>query len=288
MIELTGDEIVNTLVMERQVDTRRVIVVEGQEDFQLFELHLEEGVAYLQFAGSKAAVLKAAELCIADSIDWAIFVVDADFDRMTGAFHCYPNNVVASERYDLLMDVVEIDSRLVPQTIIAQAPPNTERQIRQVFNADSIDIALALSIPVGALRYLVVAGEFDLSVRNWSFRGLAKAHLDERLVDSISGHAEERSSERAAAVAVKRRIESLLKSTQLDKRDMVSGHDLAAAIAEIVRFQSGKSIGHDSVCAAIRVALTCEGFWKLSVVQEIAAWARTGGELVFTCQVGAA
>lgn len=289
MMELTGDEIVNTLVMTRQVDDRRVIVVEGQEDIQLLELHLEEAVSYLQPAGSKPAVLRAAELCASDvTIDWALFVIDADFDRGLGLSEGYPANVVASEKYDLLMDVINLDANLISRAIITHAPPNTERQIRQRFSASPHDVAQVLAKPVGALRYLVVTGEFEISVRNWSFRGLTQAHLADKLIFMVSVHAAERSGRTIEVYEIEDKIRALLIGPQSGDLHLTNGHDLVAAVADIVRFESGKSLGHDWICAAIRVALTCGQFQKLEVVRKIEDWAQVTGGSVFTCQPHAA
>jgi len=286
MIELTGDEIVTTLVMEHQVDPRRVIVVEGPEDFQLLELHLEESAAYLMFAGSKSAALEAARQCIADMISWALFVVDADFDRIRGVLTNYPTNVVASERYDLMMDVVSSNRSLVSRAIISQSPPHTERNLRNAFNISLAELVQQIAAPIGALRFLVVTGKFDLSVNGWPFRGSASDYLSGLLYDSISSRAAERSGKRHPATEIKSQIEMFLASGVVNAEDLVNGHDMIATVAELVRFQSGRSLGHDTLSGTVRAALTCEAFLKLSVVSKIRDWAKVaGGSSVFSCPV---
>ncbi|GAA3008143.1 hypothetical protein [Actinokineospora diospyrosa] len=284
-MNLTGPEVVNTLILERQVDDRSAIVVEGQEDLQLLDIHLIDTEVYIIAAGSKTAVLSAAARCMQDGIDWAAFVIDLDTDSFEDYVDSVPIGALASsENYDMLADVLEKNPYLATRAVVSHAKPGVARSIESAHRRSIYEIALTLIEPVTALRYLAISGQLSISARKLDFTGALNSYNKGVLVDFVAGLAERRSGGKHA----KSRVATLLHEVLSDKErysifKRTNSHDLISAISDIVRHQGKGALAHTLIAGTIRASLGCKDFQMLKAVNDLSSWAMVRGSSIFKC-----
>lgn len=112
---LDGTDLHNEIRLLLKSGTDKIIVVEGEDDYDLLvETFEAKGVALVPGYG-KPKTLQAAAEAEAEGTEPVRFLVDADFDRLTGADAQYSSNVFATAHYDLAMDAIEHLSAVVPR-----------------------------------------------------------------------------------------------------------------------------------------------------------------------------
>ncbi|MFE3997202.1 hypothetical protein ACFX43_00175 [Nocardioides sp. YIM B13467] len=283
MTSMTGEELVNLLVMERQLDGRLVFVVEGTEDCRLLDMHLNQGDCRTECAGSKTAVLEAAAELIAERIDWALCMVDADFSKLDGAATAFPSNVVITDQYDLVVDALIASPRVV-ETIAINHGVRPSHPLRRSSSYSIWEIVSSVSLHAGALRHVVVCGEYDISVRNLTFGGVSAGIVRHR--ELIGEIAVQRSGGRLDIGLVANRID--LEISQVSPPEsLLCSHDIASALSAVVEEHGGRGSRRE-IEHSLRQAITCETFFSLRVVKELSSWAAGRAMRAFTCEVSAA
>lgn len=282
MIELTGQEVVTTLLMERQLDGRAVLVVEGPTDCQLIDIHLESESCYTMVAGSKSAVLESAALSLAEDLDWVLFVVDTDFGDLVGPVSSQ-RNVVRTERYDLLMDVLHADDSLLRKAVVTHSSPGTEARLQVRFQNDVFSRIWEVAQAIGVLRYLVVSRRLpQLSTRKWPYRGISEDLESGQLLASLATIAAARCGGTLEAGRIESEIFEALRDLDAPSR-LVSSHDLIAVTAEFMHAESGGQHAHGVLAGTIRASVGCLEFRGLAVIKAIDAWAVERGWSLFDC-----
>ena len=273
---MTGDEIVNVLLMERAAgDARIVITVEGEEDCALLDLHVEWSVAKTQYAGSKSAVLAAAARSLADGLDWITFVIDADFDRYLGRDAAWPAAIIASERADLLTDAI-MGSPAVLRGVLFNGGVAQARTLEAGVGTSLEKFCATVSVMAGAVREAIVMKELHITARGWDFSGVTLAALrGDDTMQTVIDEAVRRSRGLLDPAAVRLMITSRLQTTVDPNERYLNSHDILGVSTDVARRILGRNIGRDGIAAACRVAFRCEGFVILRVVREIRAWARS-------------
>ena len=106
MLEDLTPESVYSQVMMEEPPPRAVLLVEGpDEDTILFD-HLTTGVVRV-IAGNKKAVLGSARIAMDEGMSNVFGLVDRDLDTLRGR-DTYPSNVVATDSYDLIADLIAV------------------------------------------------------------------------------------------------------------------------------------------------------------------------------------
>lgn len=280
---MTGEELVNLLVMERQLDGRLVFVVEGDEDCRLLDMHLNQVDCRTECAGSKTAVLEAAAELIAERIDWVLCLVDADFSRLDGGATAFPSNVVTTDQYDLVVDALIARPRVV-EGIAINHGVRPSHPLRRASSHSIWDIVSSISLHAGALRHIVVCGEYDISVRNLTFGDVSAGMARHREI--VGEIAVQRSGGRLDLGIVASRID--LEISQVSPPEsLLCAHDIASALSAIIEEHGGRGSRRE-IEHSLRQAITCETFISLRVVKEMSSWAAGRAMRAFTCDTLAA
>jgi len=273
-MEMTGDEIATTLIMERQTDPRIVLVVEGEEECALIDMHLNGDDAKSQLSRSKTAVLRAAEVLLDGGHDWALCLIDADFDRLLGKDALWASNVIASEHYDLLVDGIVAAPHNLDGVAISHSRPGEVQAFCLAQSTTLLGWILASSEPVGILRWLVVSGRFDFSVRGWPFRGMSSLTTDSERLGLIASIGHQRSGMSVPESEIEAAIAQHRADPTYSAVNFHSSHDILGVLAELVRAQFGGSASERHVAATLRLAFSCQEFQTLPLMRDAADWAR--------------
>lgn len=266
---LDGVDLYNTLRLLLAGRAGKMIVVEGGSDYILLEEALEQTGANLHAGYGKTSLLEAAVRSEADGIDSLKFLVDADFDRVTSAADGFASNVVATEYYDLVVDVALELPELLPRI----SRLNCARDEGTTSHEDQVKIAWRVAAEVGGVRYASEARGWNLNLSKFPVHNFIPTTPDGEInrvevvrMSIIRTGACELSHPEAA----KDLDESLAELA--DPRVLVNGHDLLSALNHVNRTLGSARAKTDYesqfvLAAAGHVA-------QVAVVRDLADWAR--------------
>ncbi|NII52149.1 hypothetical protein [Frigoribacterium endophyticum] len=158
--DLDGNDLFNTLMLERGHSTQACVVVEGETDFNLLADFLRNESLDIVVGYGKQSLLDASHSASVE-LPKIVFLVDADLDRLTGAIDGYSSNVVATDFYDLYMDAHAQD----PEGLVRVARRFLEKAT--ISTADGIDRAFEAAAAVGAARHVSKAATYDLNLHDF-------------------------------------------------------------------------------------------------------------------------
>ncbi len=281
-IQLTGTELVNTLLLERQQDPRLAIVVEGDEECQLLDSHVNVGTAKTLAGGSKSAVLEAAEELAQEGVDWAVGVVDADFTRLGLQPARWPTPALTTRQYDLMMEVLVRHPHLLRRVAISNSAPGTVAAFEQVSSKSLYETVVEIAHPIGVLRYLVVSKSLPVSVRDFPCNGLIGALGNGSLIAAIANAAAARSGGRLAATQIQADLDALLARSPR-RVPYLNGHDVLGVLGELLRTRCGSQAGRADLAASFRAATHCGILNKVPLHGALRSWGASHGLNIWDC-----
>ncbi len=163
---LDGTDLHNTLRLLLKGGTKKIIVVEGEDDYDLLIEAFEDSDVAIVPGYGKPKTLQAALEAHRDGTDPVRFLLDADFDRLTSADAHYPSNVVATTYYDLAMDTVEHLTSIVPR--IARLASG-QAESAQLDVDTQVALTYAIAEQFGAVRYASHVEVWNLSFEVFPF-----------------------------------------------------------------------------------------------------------------------
>ncbi len=281
----TGDEIVTTLIMERTAGDRRLaIIVEGDEDCRLLDIHLDHGAAKTVGSGGKSVVLRAAEIADEEGFRWMSFIVDADF---TSDAEGSQPLIWSTRNYDLLVDALEIAPYLIRSVAISATGGRHVSDWEATYSTSLLDHVLRVSWIVGRLRKMSTENRLELPMRNLDFRETATSCDDAAVVAWLRAQVEQRTGGDSASESVwQQLVPDSLSSSQMFS--MVSSHDLVAALGAVIRHIPGPTPGLESIASSLRVALGCQSFLRMLAPLSLNGWAQSvHNTQIFRCELAA-
>lgn len=277
---LTGVDIFNTVMLQRSLDKRLVILVESPEDSGVIDPHLNNSDLQTFPGYGKESVLTAAQMFLSRQIKEVIAVVDADLDRYIGRQKLQPPNVVMTEFYDLDADVLFH----CPQALDAIVANFTDKARRQFYLASrgvsAHEAIWDMAIAVGEIRYCSVVRQCGLNLRGFPLQevldgyeqGIAKASVLALALARTPTVAEITTSDVAIEVAA-----------LPDKRHLASGHDLISALVALIRMRWGGAAREKLLASALRSAVQCQCWRKTVFYRFLREWARQFNVNAWTC-----
>ncbi len=277
---LTGVDIFNTVMLQRSLDKRLVVLVESPEDSGVIDPHVNDSDVQTFPGYGKESVLTAAQMFLSRQIREVIAVVDADLDRYNGRQQQHPPNVVMTEFYDLDADVLFH----CPQALDAILANFTDKARRQLYlesrGISAHEEIWDMAIAVGEIRYCSMVRQCGLNLRRFPLhevleeyeRGAAQARVLALALVRTPNAPEITTSDVAIEVAA-----------LPDKRHVASGHDLISALAALIRMRWGGTGGEKLLASALRSAAQCHCWKKTVVYRFVREWARQFNVNAWTC-----
>jgi hypothetical protein len=277
---LTGDDLFNLLMMLRTTDKRTFVVLEGDTDCEALDPHVNERAAATFPAHSKSAAERTLELIDHNGMPRVLVIVDRDWVGTLESPRQSPN-VVYTDDYDL--DATILFAGSVLDRVVST---HSRRDVREAYLAGtglSVEETLIdLTSPVGFLRFASERDALGLNCRAFPVHEVLAPTCDRVDVARLSRIAVKRSPNSVVAeAAVVRVVESRGSATQ-DPRYFCGGHDLAAALAALLK-QWGGSSSRAMIERAARAALSCADLMTTQLFAAVADWARARGVTVWSC-----
>jgi hypothetical protein len=277
---LTGFDIFNTVMLQRSLDKRLVVIVESPEDSGVIDPHMNDSEIQTFPGYGKESVLVAAQMFLSRQIIEVIAVVDADLDRYSGRDQRHPPNVVMTEFYDLDADVLSHCSEALG-AILANF---TDRELRQVYLAEKGVSAHGaiwdMAIAVGEVRYYSVVRQIGLNLREFPLHQILEAYERGAAKDRALALALARTPDAADISASDVEIEVALLP---DKQYIASGHDLVSALAALIRMRWGGTAGEKLLAPALRGAIQCQCWRRTVIYRFVRQWATQFNVNAWTC-----
>jgi len=281
--DLTGADLFVYIQMQRQVDPRTVIVVEGAEDCGLIDAHINEGVAQSIPGYGKQSVLDAAAMFDHKGVEEVRLLIDADFDRQRGLTGQLPANIVMSEYHDLMADMFFT----CPQALASVLSNFSNKEARlkhlEATETSPQQHILNIAIPVGATRYFSVVYGLSLKMRDFPVTPIISAYEGAGdVLQAVIKLATHRSGLQDPPPELNG-LKSHIESNDHDAKYLCSSHDLMAAAAAIQRRKWGGSAGTDVISAAFSAAVPCTCFQEAEPIRQLSTWAEDLGRSIWTC-----
>jgi hypothetical protein len=267
---LGGDDLFAYIMMQRQVDRRAVILVEGPEDCGIIDPHLMDSVVQTLPGYGKESVLTAAALLHIAGISDVLPVVDSDLDRQSTLNVRYPPNVAASEYHDLDADIFFNCPEITRQIVANFADRDMLRTYLERQQISILDLVTDRASVVGVLRYCSLKYGLGLRMRDFPIEPLMEQE------SSTISIAAQIACSRTISSPSQEEVEPLLDSQYAgiaERESYCSGHDLTAALATAIRKHgAGKRVGAKMLSAAFRAAVGCACIQKLALFQQVQGW----------------
>lgn len=220
--DLDGTDLFNLLMMDPPTGETRMVIVEGESDFNLLADFLRSDAITITVGYGKQSLLEAATLA-SSKLTQAVFLVDADFDHLVGTADSYPDNVILTDLYDLYMDACRADELCLFRV---------SRRYLEGSNIDpqeGIKRAFAAAAQVGAVRYASIVNEHFLNVKQFPLRQVMDpatlAVATDDIVELALLRTEHSPSNKEVIVG-----EAKVASVEVDAWLLTNSHDLLAAL----------------------------------------------------------
>lgn len=274
MIQIPRPEVLaNTIRLNRAVDNRSVLVVEGSDDRKLYERFVADAHCKVFPVRGKPNVVAVIDSLSSSQFEGVLGIVDSDFDRI---IHGQPQNagshIVQGDYHDL--ETMMIHSSALEVVLQELGSPSKLSGL----SSSPRDLLLQAAIPVGALR--LTSSQLGLNLR---FDGLKlRKFVDPdtfvtdlgKLVDTVLKHSQ-RQDLSAETVVVS--VENIL-NLRHDPWELCVGDDLVDTLRLGLRrkfaSQRASEVASERLKASLRMAFSPEEFFNLGVVDRIREWER--------------
>lgn len=280
---ISGDDVVATVILLRDDDSRVVVLVEGESDCSVLDGHINDASAVTLPAFGKNNVIAALDKFAEANIGGVIGVIDSDWigvlpgTTATGA-------IVVSENYDLDVDVM-----LLPGLFSRFALAHFDREavLRALDSAgvdELLDRVFAIAAPIGILRYVAARDRLSIPLRDFPAESVVDVRNLACDVRRLAMVAADRSGGTLVADQIESMVESELSALPSPLHRFVSGHDAAAVLAIVGRRLLGaRGLSRDHVERGLRAAVGCAEFRQLNVARSLSLWGSARGVEMWHC-----
>src|ERR1035438_631454 len=251
---LTGEDLVNLLMMLRTVDDRAFVILEGSADWQALDSHIDEAAAVTFPAHSKYAANRAIELADQRQLGNVLAILDRDWVGMLTTALDSPN-VVYTDDYDL--DATILQTGAVMEKILSSY---TDRDVRSRdltrMTLDAKGLVTKLAGEAGLMRF--VSEEHDMGLRCGGLpihRALTPAE-DAIDLEKLTVIAVSRSPHCVVTEAVVIATVQQRRTHAGDLRPYCNGHDMSCVMAALIKRWGGNA-SQLAVERAARAAFSC-------------------------------
>jgi hypothetical protein len=264
----------NTIIMLLEAG-RKVIVTEGDVDFDILYPHIHDDVKLVRGTGGREHVLKVAEDIRGQGYIDALFLVDRDFDGVLKFSREFGESVLPSRCHDFIMDLLEGCPKLlgtILDQVLARERRSPESKIRadltsRMLVEDAIDYAFKMSaVRIHSLNN-ILKWEFTRPILT-TFDGAIGTiyQIVERVLQK--NHCDS-SSVRIDSIVED--VENVWKSLNDEKISLVGDHDFFDALAVVCR-REGICVSADALSGQVAGAVRCDVMLNVFWFSEIEKW----------------
>jgi len=279
---INGPSIRAHVMMQRQVDARLFIVVEGDDEVDIYDWHLNKADVLLLAGGGKPALIEASELLHDEPTARTLILIDRDLDEIRNQDGNYRPNVRATVCYDLAADIVGFMPTVFDRLLVTHAKNRILASIQRAAGQPVSELAFVIARPISWIRLANADHGWGLNLRNFPMSEIVQNSYEPRSISRIIHLALARSKSREAQEDVAAEVKLAAERIGTERR-YVGGHDLLAATAAILRIGGIKSISRGQLETGLCLLVDCTVMRALPVYSQVSEWATDYGKTAFTC-----
>jgi hypothetical protein len=279
---LSGADLFNSIMMERQTDSRLILLLESEEDCAVVDLHLDDSIAGSIPGYGKPSVLEAAELFHAEGVRDVLPFVDSDFDRILGVSSSYSPNVESTEFYDLEMDILHACPMIIEGMILNFSDKSSREMHLVSLGMTAVEVVMHISLRIGVLRFQSVRDGLGLNMKGFPAEFAVDGFRDGNLEVSVLDIARKRSQSSAGPVPSPSDLTSEI--AIVDHMVIYNGHDVFSVISRLLGMIWNRiTISSKYLESSARAAVGCDCFRRLKLYSVITAWGQSLGKTPLHC-----
>jgi hypothetical protein len=181
----TAWEVANEVKLERQVNKRTLLIIEGKNDARIFPKFIDDKHCTIIVADGKPNTMKAVEYLRDWGIMGYISVVDSDFDRLNGVDNS-SDDIIVTEFHDI--DLVVFESTALTHFLRERADIAKLQSFGTPVEVKVRELVYRAALGLGCLRHLSERHSWNLRFQDLDFRFIPKENLhytDEQMVDAV-------------------------------------------------------------------------------------------------------
>jgi hypothetical protein len=212
----------------------QVVVVEGESDFNLLSDFLQKDDLELVVGYGKASLLEASVPAL-HALPEVTFLVDADFDRLTNEASAFPENVIATDYYDLYMDAHFSDENALRRVARRFLKKSAVQEVR------AIEMSMRAAGVIGALRFLSQSESYFLNLEAFPMHIVMPTDIDEaiNIRDVVKLAVGRTRRDDLECDEIVRRLPEVTQSLFL-----INSHDLLSALRVVCQRHGTSKSGH--------------------------------------------
>lgn len=278
---MNADSAYAWIEMQRQVDKRLFLLVEGDDEHSILFGHVSSEDIAILVLGGKPNVLTTSRLLESRPIKGVMPMIDRDLDDLTGQSAHYPTGITVTRSYDLVSDVISVRPDLLERAASVHGKDSYESVGHTA--GSFLDACYELCFVLAALRLVNVEKCLGLNLRDFPFDGLVCADYGPKSTAEFIRVANGRSS---VSVDVTH-IEALVMNaaTRIDNvRHYCGGHDLVRAAAAILRKAGARGVGAKDLALSLITATDCKTISQIPITENLSSWADGYSRAAFNCE----
>lgn len=283
MLELlTGDDIYVSLTMlATVVDRPTFVLMEAGSDCACISPHVDGRRTNLIPCYGVGNLMRALTLADENGLAGVVAIRDSDWTDILEP-RSHSENIVYTDLYDLDASILlktDIGRRIL---LVFGDQERIATYCADIGIDSPIEAAIQIASEIGRLKLASQRHDLKLSLRLFPLHEIANAEFGTIPRDEMIRLAIQRSEDPGLTSS---EISALLDEETIEPAPRLCvGHDLAAAIAYLIRESlGGANPSRGSILLTARSALSCPELWTLGFYQELQVWERRTGWPVWAC-----
>ncbi|BCB87434.1 toprim domain-containing protein [Phytohabitans suffuscus] len=282
--QLTGDDLYAEILLLLD-QGKAVVVVEGPDDLDALDSHIDDGACYAIPGYGKTSVIDAIRLADADDARQVIAILDRDW---TGILDdpIDSENVVYTDWYDLDATILRVGDNYLRVAASFCDPVSMKRHIARSVLDNALDFAVRPAVAVGAIRLVAREQSMNLRARDFPMGEIVdldggQPDLRKTAVIAVASASNARPKEHLDVVADV--LATTYSRIEMNYR-YCSGHDLLSALSVVMRKRWRSSASAGTVAKAVRAAFSCVELMQTTFFAEVKAWGESRSVNVWNCR----
>jgi hypothetical protein len=280
---LTRDDLFSYILMLRPVCRKVILVVEGDTDYAALRAHIDHAEVNVIPGYGKDVISSAMKLVNEHDVPVVIALLDRDFGELMSNYESQPN-VFMTDRYDLDATIF-FSGDLCDRMAFALGEGEQIKALLADLDCPDLSHAVAsLAGAIGVLRMISVREGLSLGMRDFPIGEVVRDDCRSVDLESLADLALRRGPRpqptRPSDLVKKMQMEF---ASSTDAYAYCSGHDLAKALAVILRKRGGAQVRWDFIERALRGAFNCSELRSTQMFSEMALWGQRQGRRIWNC-----
>lgn len=280
-LSLTAHDIYAHILLLRTVDTRAILLLEGETDCAIVDSHIDVASCDSMPTFSKNNAVEAAHLAEQNGLGDVIAIVDRDWIGILDPSPAH-SNVFYTGLYDLETTFFSFQ-KLRTRILNSHARRSALRLLANESDpAHPVTIAIKAARALASFRYASRVHRWGVGVRDFPIHTIidtSSGDPDFNLLCVIAkARAKVAFDEKLAVIVVRQIYDS-----SVVRFDDCSGHDLMNALSYVLNRRFGTSISGDVLAASFRAAVGCLELAQTKFFGEVDVFVRSRGFEVWSC-----